>query len=165
MTDSKPRKTARGKAAAEPRKSAGRSKTAAKPRTTAGRGKNAAKPRAAAPATWPVFKALALSLKLPHVVETTSWGQPTLKAHGKLWCWWSPQCDAPVFKVPFEEREHLLATEPELFFVHPHYLNHPLVLMRPEKFDARWAKTNLLRVWREMAPKRVLKAYDDANSK
>jgi hypothetical protein len=134
----------------------------------AGRSRTAAKPRAAAapaPATWPQFKALALSLKLPHVVETTSWGQPTLKAHGKLWCWWSPHCDAPVFKVPFEEREHLLATEPELFFVHPHYLNHPLVLMRPEKFDARWARTNLLRVWREMAPMRVLKAYDEANSK
>jgi hypothetical protein len=33
---------------------------------------------------------MALGLGLPGVEETTSWGQPTLKAHGKLWVWWSP---------------------------------------------------------------------------
>jgi hypothetical protein len=35
-----------------------------------------------------------------------------------------------------------------------------LVLVRPKKLDLGWAKTNLIRVWRAQAPKRVLKAYD-----
>lgn len=130
-----------------------------------GRTRASAKKRAAAapaprPVTWPQLRALALRLKLPNVVESTSWGQPVLKAHGKLWCWWSPHCDAPVFKVPFEEREFLLEADPEHFFLHPHYRNHPLVLMRPENFDRVWARANLERTWRQMAPKRVLKAYD-----
>src|SRR5262249_44355475 len=59
-------------------------------------------------ADWDRLKALALSLGLPGVEETTSYRQPTLKAHGKLWVWWSPHEDAPVFKVPFEERDVLV---------------------------------------------------------
>jgi hypothetical protein len=68
-----------------------------------------------------------LSLGLPGVEETISWGQPTLKAHGKLWVWWSQHEDAPVFKVPFEEREILVEAEPSTFFVTTHYKGHPLV--------------------------------------
>jgi hypothetical protein len=114
---------------------------------------------------WDRLKTLALSLGLPGVEETTSWGQPTLKAHGKLWVWWSPHEDAPVFKVPVEEREVLVEAEPETFFFTPHYKNHPLVLVRPEKLDPGWAKANLIRVWRAQAPKRVLKAYDAAQER
>ena len=109
---------------------------------------------------WDSLKALALALDLPGVEETTSWGQPTLKAHGKLWVWWSPHEDAPVFKVPFEEREFLVEADPDTFFFTAHYKSHPLVLMRPERFDPDWAKANLIRVWRTQAPKRLLKAYD-----
>ncbi len=111
-------------------------------------------------ADWDVIKALALGLDLPGVEVTTTWGQPALKAHGKLWVWWSPSEDAPVFKVPVEERDFLVEADPETFFVTPHYKGHPLILVRPEKLDFEWAKANLVRVWRAQAPKRVLKAYD-----
>jgi hypothetical protein len=113
---------------------------------------------------WDRLKAVALGLDLPGVEETTSWGQPTLKAHGKLWVWWSPHEDAPVFKVAFEEREVLLEVNPDTYFVTPHYKSHPLVVVRPERLDLDWAKANLLRVWRVQAPKRVLKAHDAARS-
>ena len=122
------------------------------------------KPKSAARADWPMLRQLALDLNLPAVVETTSWGQPTLKAHGKLWAWWSPSEDAAVFKVSMEEREFLCEADPDRFFFTAHYKNHPLVLMRPEHFDADWARANLMRSWRAMAPKRVLKAYDESQS-
>ncbi len=111
---------------------------------------------------WPRLKEVALKLGLPGVEETTSWREPVLKAHGKLWVWWSPHEDAPVFKVPFEERDMLLEVAPDTFFVTPHYKSHPLILMRPDKLDLDWAKANLIRVWRAQAPKRVLKAHDEA---
>jgi hypothetical protein len=94
---------------------------------------------------WQRLKTLALSLGLPGVEETISWGQPTLKAHGKLWVWWSPHEDAPVFKVPFEEREILVEVEPDTFFFTPHYKSHPLVLVRPEKLGARQSDQGLAR--------------------
>ena len=103
---------------------------------------------------------MALDLALPGVTETTTHGQPSLKAHGKLWVWWSPSEDALVFKVPVEECEVLVAAEPERFFVTDHYRGYPKVLMRPAKLDLAWAKANLVKVWRAQAPKRVLKAYD-----
>ena len=109
---------------------------------------------------WEAIRALALGLGLPGVEETTSWGQPAIKAHGKLWVWWSPSEDAPVFKVPLEEREMLVEADPETFFVTPHYQRHALVLVRPERFDPGWARANLTRVWRAQAPKRLLKAFD-----
>ena len=106
------------------------------------------------------LKEFALSFDLPKVEETTSWGQPSLKAHGKLWLFWSPSEDAPVFKVPFEERDFLCETDPDTFFYTDHYKNHKLVLVRPEKIDIEWVRANLIRVWREQAPKRFLKAWD-----
>jgi hypothetical protein len=109
---------------------------------------------------WNRLKQLALGLGFPGVEQTTSWGQPNLKAHGKLWVWWSPSEDAPVFKVSFEEREILLEAEPDTFFVTPHYKSHALILVRPEKLDLDWVRHNLVRVWRAQAPKRLLKAYD-----
>jgi hypothetical protein len=109
---------------------------------------------------WSDLRALALSLELPGVLETTAWGNPCLKAHGKMWTWWSPSENAPVFKVSREEREILIEAEPDRFFLTPHYQAHPLVLMRPAAFDAEWAIANLHRTWRAQAPKRFLKQFD-----
>lgn len=111
---------------------------------------------------WNRLRRLALALHLPGVEETVSLGQPTLKAHGKLWVWCSPHEDALVFKVPVEERDVLIDVEPETFFTTNHYRGHPMVLVRPGKLDLDWARSNLLRVWRTLAPKRVLKDYDVA---
>src|SRR5262245_25760807 len=77
---------------------------------------------------WARLKAMALKLRLGVEEKTT-----TLKAHGKLWVWWSPYEDAPVFKVPFEEREMLVEVAPDTFFFTPHYKSHPMVLVHPEK--------------------------------
>ncbi|MDZ7627577.1 MAG: MmcQ/YjbR family DNA-binding protein [Parvularculaceae bacterium] len=107
------------------------------------------------------MRAIALALEFPGVTEAISWGQPCLKAHGKLWFFWSPSENAPVFKVSFEERDILVESDPETFFFTDHYKNHQLVLARPERIDRAWIEANLVRVWRDMAPKRVLKKWDE----
>lgn len=113
------------------------------------------------PLTYEDLASFALSLDFSGVTEAVSWGQPCLKAHGKLWFFWSPTENAPVFKVPFEERDLLVESDPETFFYTNHYKNHQLVLARPDRIDRAWIKANLVRVWRGMAPKRVLKKWDD----
>ena len=47
-----------------------------------------------------------------------------------MWCWWSPYTDAAVFKCSKDEREMLLAADPETFLLHPHYAPHNLILVR-----------------------------------
>jgi hypothetical protein len=111
---------------------------------------------------WPELKSLALSLDLPEVTDTTAWGNPCLKAHGKMWCWWSPYVDAAVFKCDKEEREMLLSADPDTFALHPHYEPHNLILARAGQIDEGWATARLTRQWRDAAPKRWLKAWDAA---
>lgn len=110
--------------------------------------------------TFERLKALALSLGFPGVTEAVSWGQPCLKVNGKLWFFWSPSEDAPVFKVSFDERDMLVETDPDTFFFTPHYKAHQLVLARPDRIDADWMRANLARVWRQLAPKKLVKAFD-----
>ena len=110
--------------------------------------------------TYEQLRDLALSLDLPQVTHATPWGNPCLKAHGKMWVWWSPYVDAAVFKASRDEREMLMAADPDTFMLHPHYAAHNLMLVRAGRIDPDWARARLLRDWREAAPKRWLKAWD-----
>jgi hypothetical protein len=110
--------------------------------------------------TWPELRELALGLGLPEVTLAHPWGHEALKAFGKMWCYWSFYEEAAVFKAGFDEREMLMAADPETFFLHPHYLKHPLVLVRAGKIEPAWARGRLIRQWREAAPKRFLKDWD-----
>lgn len=109
---------------------------------------------------WSELRALALSLNLPEVTVDYPWGHESLKAHGKLWCYWSMYEDAAVFKAERDEREALMQADPDTFFLHPHYAPHRLVLVRAGRIDPDWARARLIRQWRDAAPKRWLKAWD-----
>ena len=109
---------------------------------------------------WPALKALALSLDLPQVTVAHPWGHEVLKAHGKMWCYWGMMADGAVFKADADEREMLLAADPDTFFVHPHYSVHGLILVRPGRLDPGWARARLVQQWRDAAPKRWLKTWD-----
>ncbi|MFN3641318.1 MAG: MmcQ/YjbR family DNA-binding protein [Gemmobacter sp.] len=115
-------------------------------------------------ASWPDLRAFALGLDLPAVVETTAWGNPVLKAHARMWCWWSPYVDAAVFKCDRDERAMLLEADPETFALHPHYAPHALILVRAGRIDPGWARARLIRQWRDAAPRRWLRAWDAAQA-
>ncbi|MEM7766965.1 MAG: MmcQ/YjbR family DNA-binding protein [Pseudomonadota bacterium] len=114
---------------------------------------------------WDDLRSFALSLDLPEVTDAVSWGNPNLKAHGKMWTWCAPQAnaDAPAFKVDAGEMAFLLEVRGETFFATDHHKPHNIVLMRPDRFDADWARANLIAVWRKQAKKTWLKAWDAAN--
>ncbi|WP_127105305.1 MmcQ/YjbR family DNA-binding protein [Pararhodobacter zhoushanensis] len=109
------------------------------------------------------LRAFALSLDLPQVADSTAWGNPCLKAHGKMWVWWSPYIDAAVFKCDFDEREMLLQADPDTFTLHPHYTNHRFILVKAGHIDPTWAAPRLTQAWRALAPKRWLKTWDAEN--
>lgn len=102
----------------------------------------------------------AMVLALPEAEETTSWDARSFKVNGKVILFWNPKHDAPVFKVPFEERDFLIDADPETFFTTDHHRPHPLVLAHPGRLDPAWARANIERVWRAQAKKKTLKAWD-----
>lgn len=110
--------------------------------------------------TYIELRDLALSLDLPGVTEAAPHGHPCLKAHGRMWCIWSPYVDAAVFRASHDERDMLMAADPQTFLLHPHYANYDYVLVRAGHIDPDWAKARLLAQWRDTAPKRLLKAWE-----
>jgi len=75
-----------------------------------------------------------VGLKLPDVEESTAYGAPALKVHGKLLaCVPTHRSAEPgslVVRVDFDDRAELLAAAPDVYYVTDHYLGYSAVLVR-----------------------------------
>ena len=75
-----------------------------------------------------------VGLALPGVEESTAYGSPALKVHGKLLaCVPSHRSAEPgslAVRVDFDDRAELLAAAPDVYYVTDHYLNYTSVLVR-----------------------------------
>jgi hypothetical protein len=74
-----------------------------------------------------------MALTFPKVAEGTSYGTPALKVKGKLFVRLKEDNDSVVLKMPFDQREELIAGDPEVYYITDHYLNYPWVLVRLSK--------------------------------
>jgi hypothetical protein len=63
----------------------------------------------------------------------------------------------PIFE---DEQRFLMETQPETFFLTGHYRGYGCILVRLSWVDAAMLEDMLARCWRELAPKKVLAAYD-----
>lgn len=85
------------------------------------------------PVTYDTVRRMALTL--PNVEEGTSYKTPALKVKGKLFVRWRTEADPDtiVLKMPLDQREELMAGDPETYFITDHYRNYPWVLVRLSK--------------------------------
>ena len=92
-----------------------------------------------------------LSLELSDVEESTSWGAPCVKVRGKWFAGMSSRREAEgalVIRCDPDERQLMLAAEPELFYVTPHYEHYPrVVLVRLEAATAENLRDRLEDAW------------------
>lgn len=110
--------------------------------------------------TWEEVRALALSL--PGVEEGTSYGKPSFLVNKKFLTRVRSEDDSLVLVgVGFDERELLMEAEPATFHITPHYKDYPSVLARIETVDPGSLRNFLERRWRDIAPKKLVKAYDE----
>ncbi|MBV9540387.1 MAG: hypothetical protein JO167_03900, partial [Alphaproteobacteria bacterium] len=61
-----------------------------------------------------------------------------------------------------DERDSLLEMDPKTYFITDHYKNYPSVLVRISRITQQMLHKMLERRWRAIAPKKLLKAVDDA---
>ena len=75
-----------------------------------------------------------LARALPDVEESTSYGAQSWKIRGKLVACQainkSAEPNSLVVKIPFEQRDELIAAQPDIYYVTEHYVNYPSVLVR-----------------------------------
>jgi hypothetical protein len=93
---------------------------------------------------------------LPGIEESTSYGTPALKVKGKLLARLHQSGECFVLRVDLREREALLRSDPAVFYVTEHYLDHPWVLVRFLTVDPATLPEILERAWRLVAPAALL---------
>jgi hypothetical protein len=71
-----------------------------------------------------------IALALDRVEESTSYGTPAFKIGGKLVARLREDGETLVVGMSFEQREELLAADPDTYYLTDHYLNYPWILVR-----------------------------------
>ena len=93
-----------------------------------------------------------IGLALPDVEEGTAWGVPALKVGGKTFaCMASHKSAEPnslVVWMDFDQRDALIADDPATYYVKPHYVGYPSVLVRLDLVTADALRDLLQTAWR-----------------
>lgn len=100
-----------------------------------------------------------LANALPEVVDSTSWGSPSLKVRGKLIALRKDE-DTLAIRTDFLERETLIRTAPDTFFFTDHYRNYPWILVRLAAVERGQLAEMLEDAWHRVAPKSLVRAFD-----
>lgn len=78
-----------------------------------------------------------IGLALPDVEEGTAYGSPALKLHGQLLAAIptnkAAESDSLVVRVDFAQRDEMLAAQPDVYYLKPHYEEYACVLVRMKK--------------------------------
>jgi hypothetical protein len=103
-----------------------------------------------------------IALSLPETVERPWFGTPgfRVKDKGFLRIRSEAEGDLVVFVADLEEKEALLAAEPDRFFATPHYDGHPIVLVHLPAVDVEELTELITDSWLLKAPKRVRAAFE-----
>jgi hypothetical protein len=89
-----------------------------------------------------------MAASIGKVEESTSYGTPALKVNGKLIVRLKEDGDSLVVGTTFEEREEMMAADPETYYITDHYLRYPGVLVRLSRVDPDAMRDLLGRAWR-----------------
>jgi hypothetical protein len=74
-----------------------------------------------------------IGLALPHVEEGTSYGTPALKVKGKLFARLREDPDSLAIRMPFDQRDELMAHDPQTYYITDHYRDYEWMLVRLSK--------------------------------
>jgi hypothetical protein len=98
-----------------------------------------------------------IALGLPEVEVSTSWDAPAVKVRGKVFACASPREEgALVLWIDPDERPLMLGTQPDVYYVTPHYEGYPrVVLARLDAISEDELRERLTEAWLVRAPKRL----------
>ncbi|MGV3722329.1 MAG: MmcQ/YjbR family DNA-binding protein [Actinomycetota bacterium] len=101
-----------------------------------------------------------VALAFPGMEEGPCYGPPAFRVRGKLLGRLREDGDSLVVKTDIAEREALLGSDPDVFYITDHYRAYPMVLMRLSRVEPEVLRELLEDAWRQSAAKRVVAAYD-----
>ena len=129
-------------------------------------------PRRSAGSTFDTVRAIANSL--PDAEESTSWGVPSIKLRGRLLaCMASHRSAEPntlVVRVSVDQRDAMIADDPDVYYLKDHYAGYPCVLVRLARIRREALKDLLQAGWRFVEatarrPRRIVSTPQLRNSR
>jgi hypothetical protein len=95
----------------------------------------------------------------PGVEDSTSYGTPALKVRGKLLARVHQSGESMVLRTDLLDREILMQSDPNVFFITDHYRDYPWILVRFSAVDPGALPDLIERAWRLVAPKSLVAKY------
>ena len=95
----------------------------------------------------------------PGVEDSTSYGTPALKVRGKLLARVHQSGGCLVLRTDLLDREILMQSDPNVFFITDHYRDYPWILVRFSAVDPSTLPDLIERAWRLVAPKSLVAKY------
>jgi hypothetical protein len=103
-----------------------------------------------------------IALSFPGALEKQSYGHPSFFIEKKFFTRLRHEDDSIVLIVgSIDEREMMIESDPKTFHITEHYRNHPSVLVRIARINKKTLHGMLERRWRDIVPKKMLKAIED----
>jgi hypothetical protein len=92
-----------------------------------------------------------IALALDNVEEGTSYGTPAFKVRGALMARLRDDLGALVVRMSIEDRQELIAADPETYFITDHYMNYPWILVNLARVHPDAMRDLLRAAWRSAA--------------
>ncbi|MGB8523927.1 MAG: MmcQ/YjbR family DNA-binding protein, partial [Candidatus Acidiferrales bacterium] len=89
-----------------------------------------------------------IALSLGDVEEGTSYGTPAFKVGGELFVRMHQDGESLVVRTDFEQREELMASDPETYYITDHYLNYEWILIRLARVQPDALRDLVRMAWR-----------------
>ena len=108
-----------------------------------------------------------IAQSFPGVYEKPSYGTPAFFVGKKLFAQVGSHKreDIMLLTQSFEERDHLLSSDPDTFYITDHFKNYKGLLARIDKLDAKTLRALLERRWQAIAPKKLQKEVEAKKAK
>ena len=94
------------------------------------------------------------ALSLLNVEEGTAWRFPAFRIRGKLFLCFREDLDSIVVRASFEQRDEMIAADPETYYTTDHHRNYPWVLARLSKLHSDAVNDLLQMAWRAATQKK-----------
>lgn len=96
---------------------------------------------------------------LDGVEEATAYGSPCLKVNKKMIACIAINKEAEpnslMIRMPVGQRDELIAEQPDVYYLKPHYEPYPCILVRLNKVHQDALKDLLIGAWRRAASERL----------
>jgi hypothetical protein len=89
-----------------------------------------------------------IALALGNVEEGMSYGTPAFKVGGELFVRMHQDGESLVVRTDFEQREELMASDPETYYITDHYLNYEWILIRLSRVHPDALRDLIRMAWR-----------------